>query len=133
MITIRSYTPSDYSALKSLYVEVGWFDPETDKESRINANPDSILLAYEDNELIGSVSLLNTGRHALFFRFITKKNGNGKDIHKVLLEEGEKRFKQMGFAESHILALDDDKEIQQKYEEYGFIKGKKYRWFWKKN
>lgn len=132
MLDIRIYVPSNYSQLKALYDEAGRFDPETDAEKRLNTPSNTILLAYKGSELVGTVSLLNTGRHALFFRLITKPGGEENEIRRRLLESGEKKFLEMGFEESHILALGDDSKIQEKYEEYGFKKGKQYRWFWKK-
>lgn len=129
---IRSCVSSDYASLKTLYQQAGWFDEETDSEAKIAQqiakDPNSILLALDGEELIGTVTLLFTGRLGLFFRLIA----NSDKTRLALLQEGEKIFKKHGYNEVHILALELDKEKQQEYMQYGFKKGKQYRWFWKK-
>lgn len=121
---IRTYQPKDYDALKSMYENSGWFDPETDKKDRLT---DNILLAFDGSELVGTVTLLDTGRHALFFRLLGKTDS----IRNELLKKGEELFQKIGYSETHILAPEEDNPKHNEYINYGFKKGKQYRWFWK--
>lgn len=132
MVAVRRYFPSDYDALRKLYEDSGWWDEVTDAEKRINnqieKEPNSILLAYNNEKIIGTVTLLFTGRLGLFFRLV----GDTKEIRTLLLQSGEEIFKETGYSETHIIAPDDDIERQKEYTEYGFKLGKNYMWFWKK-
>ncbi|HVZ12261.1 MAG TPA: GNAT family N-acetyltransferase [Patescibacteria group bacterium] len=129
---IRTYQKEDYPSLKSIYEKSGWYDAETDDEERIKdqieKNPNSILVAEEDGKIVGTVTLLFTGRLGLFFRLIS----DSAEKNSELLKAGEKIFKDEGYNEVHILAPADDTNKQNEYENYGFNSGKNYKWFWKK-
>jgi ribosomal protein S18 acetylase RimI-like enzyme len=135
-IVIRSYTPEDYQLLKRLYKSSGWFDSETDAEERVNEkirrDPQSLLVAIDKEEIVGTVSLIEDGRIAILFRLISKKGENTLSIRQRLLSEGENIFKQKGYKEAHIIAPEEDLNRQKEYEKYGFTKGNPYRWMWKK-
>lgn len=132
MISIKNCTIQDYPILKKLYEDSGWFDRETDSEekitSQIQKEPNSILLAVENDEIIGTVTLLFTGRLGLFFRLVSES----KEARAELLRRGEEIFKQHQYNEVHVIAPLNDNERQSEYEEFGFTKGKDYKWFWKK-
>lgn len=131
MLKIKPYTSKNYTALKEYYIKNGWFDEETDSQQRIDAqvsaNTDSVLLALEGDEIVGTTTLLFTGRIGLFFRLI----GDTPDIRKKLLRHGELLFNRHGYSEVHIMAPTDSSELQKEYESRGFKKGRSYSWFWK--
>ncbi len=134
MILIRRYSPEDYPALKKLYQATGWFDAQTDAKDRINQqitkDPDAILLAVEDDKMTGSITLLDTGRLALFFRLVAEEKR--PEVKIKLLQEGEKIFYKKGYNEAHIICSEEDELRQQEYTSYGFTAGRNYKWFWKK-
>lgn len=131
-IQIRSYTSGDYPSVKKLYKDSGWFDPETDAEERLKIkserDAESLLVALERENIIGTLSLIEDGRIALFFRLI----GTAEEIRNTLLKAGEEVFKKRGYKEVHIISLEEDHNRQSDYETYGFKKGNLYRWMWKK-
>jgi ribosomal protein S18 acetylase RimI-like enzyme len=135
-VTISKYAQRDYTALKQLYQTSGWFDPETDSEERIRTqieqDENAILLARDDEQLVGTVTLLFAIRLGLFFRLVTQETEHAADIRSKLLTKGEEIFKEKGYNEVHIIAPESDTERQEEYEQYGFKKGAEYRWFWKK-
>lgn len=128
---IRPYIPEDYSALKRLYEKAGWFDVLVDSEEILNIQiknaPNSILVAISENKVIGSVTLLATGRLALFFRLVY----TDKIVIKPLLEKGEKFFVDKGYKRFDIVAPEQDLVRHKEYLNAGFNKGDGYRWFWK--
>lgn len=71
-IAIRPYQPNDYNSLKKVYEAFKWFDPETDSEGRLNnksqRDPESLLVAIVEDEIVGTVSLIEDGRIALFLQ-----------------------------------------------------------------
>jgi hypothetical protein len=135
-IQIRNYEPNDYQAVRQLYKDSGWFDPETDAEERLKAkserDPQSLLVATDPDNILGTVSLIEDGRIALFFRLVTKDGDDAPAVRKRLLAEGEVIFKQKGYNESHIIAPESDTDRQNEYQQNGFQKGNPYRWMWKK-
>ena len=135
-IEVRNYNPGDYPAVKQLYDNSGWFDPETDAEDRLNAkserDPQSLLVAIQDDDLVGTVSLIEDARIAIFFRLVIKEAPNSDDIRSKLLSQGETIFQKKGYREAHIIAPEEDISRQQEYEQDGFQKGNPYRWMWKK-
>jgi hypothetical protein len=136
---IRYYLPSDYSQLIKLYQTSGEFkvDEITDSEDnikrKIERDPKSILLAEENGELLGSVSIIEDGRIALLFRFVAKGSNEEKEnISKQILHEAESLLKDRGYEEVHnTVPLDDLTALTEK-EGIGFTKGNAYMWFWKK-
>ncbi len=130
-MTIRPYTSLDYIYIRKLYEESGWFDELVDSENKLNEqtskDPDSILVATNNNEIIGSVSLLATGCLALFFRLIAPN----EEVKKLLLAKGEEFFRVKGYKRIDIIAPEEDLSRQKEYADYGFNKGNLYRWFWK--
>lgn len=132
MFEIRFYTPSDYSELRGLYESSGWWDDETDSEERIRhqiqKHPDSILVCVENGKIIGTTTLLFTERLGLFFRLIANK----VEVRRELLKRGEEIFKEKGYKETHVIAQEENVNQHKVLEEYGFNKGRLFRWFWKK-
>lgn len=136
VIQIRSYNPGDYSSVKQLYEDSGWFDGETDAEERLKAkserDPQSLLIAINPDDVVGTVSLIEDGRIAIFFRLVTRDGEDAPQIRAKLLTAGETIFKDRGYSEAHIIAPEEDQSRQNEYEQNGFQKGNPYRWMWKK-
>ena len=78
---VRQYKTSDYERLKALYLDSltfgGQFDEARDAASRlqkkIESDPDAILVAEQDGELVGSVSIIDDGRVACYFDLPCRK------------------------------------------------------------
>lgn len=132
-IQIRSYKPDDYPKLRELYKKAGWFDDSVDSKNRVNTqirkDPNSILVAVSGNKIVGTLTLLATGRLALFFRLVTEKDQ--PDIRGRLLKRGEKIFTRKGYSRLDIIAPEEDTARHKEYARGGFKKGNSYRWFWK--
>ena len=98
-IQIRSYKPEDYTKIRKLYKRSGWFDNAVDSkemlDKQIRKDPDSILVAILECRIVGTLTLLSTGRLALFFRLVTEENKS--DIRSQLLRRGEKVFAEKGY------------------------------------
>src|SRR4051794_13609004 len=89
-LDVRRYTLIDYLSVKELYEAAGVFDPETDAEERLLAkveeNPDSILVATDENgTVLGTVSLIEDGRIAILFRLVVKQGAHEHVIRMQLL------------------------------------------------
>lgn len=134
-IEIKKYDDSNYSALVALYKSSNEFDFDevTDsKESiskKIEKDPESVLLAYDEEKLVGSVSIIEDGRIALLFRLVTKMDSG--DVAQKLISHAEEILSRRGYKEVHITGPSGNQVATALREGSGFKKGKRYDWFWK--
>ena len=134
---IRSYYPSDYSALKALYLDGstfgGQFDEARDGEARlrakIEAEPDAILVAFAENTLLGSVSLIDDGRVAWLFRFAVRNDRS--DVAEALHERALDILRRRGHTQVVVYSPADDAALTARYEKLGFVRGNAFLAFWK--
>lgn len=134
---VRSYEPSDYEQLKSLYLESdtfgGQFDEARDASDRlknkIEADPDAILVAIEDEKVIGSVSLIDDGRVAWLFRF-TVPLGD-VTATQALHDKAVAILKARGHSQVLVYTPVGNTSLDSRYNQLGFTKGSDYTCFWK--
>jgi hypothetical protein len=129
---IRSYKPADYNEVQNLYKNSGWFDESIDSKEmlskQIRKSPGSILVALAENEIVGTVSMLATGRLALIFRLIA----NDENVRGQLLIQAELFLVKKGYERIDVVAPEEDHVRHEEYLRNGFTKGNPYRWFWKR-
>lgn len=136
---IRFYKSSDYQQLIALYKKSDQFkfDEVTDSESgitrKIEKDPESLLVTEENQQIVGSVSIIEDGRIALLFRLVADSTNSNKDeILKSLVEKAEAIVKDRGYLEVHNTAPTNDLNALMEREKLGFKQGDTYTWFWKK-
>ena len=132
----RFYTSKDYQSLIQLYKNSSEFefDEITDSlealERKINKDSQSILVAYDNHELVGSVSIIEDGRIAILFRLVATDNDT--TITTQLIARAENLLVEKGFEEVHSIAPIDNQAAEEIREKSKFTKGNTYHWFWKK-
>lgn len=135
-MTIRPYQAGDYRWVKQIYEDTGFYDEITDSEERINRklerDPQSILVAEDSNEVVGTVSLIEDGRIAWLFRLFIQKDHLEQGVELQLIEAATAIAKERGYNEVHIFAPEEKEQLKAVYIEQGFARGNLYRWFWKK-
>lgn len=80
-MNIRPYSLEDYGQVIDLYRQTdlygGQFDENCDSKERlrkrVEADPDAILVAEQEGEIVGTVSLIEDGRVAWLFRFAVQQ------------------------------------------------------------
>jgi len=134
---VRQYQSSDYEQLKRLYLDSstygGQFDEARDAEERlqkrIEADPDAILVAEDDGNVIGTVSLIDDGRVAWLFRFAVK-NAH-MEVTQLLHDEAIKLLKNRGHKQVLVYTPVGNTGLNDRYEKLGFTKGSDYSCYWK--
>jgi predicted N-acetyltransferase YhbS len=134
---VRSYEPSDYEQLKALYLDSdtfgGQFDEARDASDRlkkkIEADPDAILIAVEDDRVVGSVSLIDDGRVAWLFRFAVPLDG--ADTAQALHDKAVAILKARGHSQVLVYTPVGNTDLDGRYNQLGFTKGSDYTCFWK--
>ncbi len=134
---IRSYEPTDYEQLKALYLASdtfgGQFDEARDASDRlkkkIEADPDTILVAVEANKIIGTVSLIDDGRVAWLFRFAVPLSDT--NTTRALHDKAVAVLKARGHSQVLVYTPVGNSSLDGRYDQLGFTKGGDYTCFWK--
>ncbi len=134
---VRQYKTSDYERLKALYLDSstfgGQFDEARDAANRlqkkIEADPDAILVAEQDGELVGSVSIIDDERVAWLFRFAVPQDK--LDVAQALHGKAIATLKERGHAEVLVYTPVGNQELDSRYEQLGFTRGGDYTCYWK--
>lgn len=134
---IRPYHPNDYDQVKALYLDGskfgGQFDEARDSAERlkkkIEADPDAILVAEEDDKILGTVSIIDDGRVAWLFRFavIADSRNVAQSLHDGAIEI----LKSRGHTQVLVYSPVGNQPLDTRYTELGFTKGSDYTCHWK--
>jgi hypothetical protein len=134
---VRSYEPSDYEQLKALYLDSdtfgGQFDEARDASDRlrkkIEADPDAILVAIEDEIIVGTVSLIDDGRVAWLFRFAVPLDNIATS--QALHDKAIAILRSRGHSQVLVYTPVGNTDLDSRYSQLGFTKGSNYTCFWK--
>ena len=134
---VRQYKASDYEQLKALYLDSSTFGGQFDEardaadrlQKKIEADPDAILVAEQEDKIVGSVSLIDDGRVAWLFRFAVLQ-GN-PDVAKALCDKALDVLKSRGHAEVLVYTPVGNQDLYDRYEQLGFTRGGDYTCYWK--
>jgi len=138
-VTIRPYQPTDYEQVVALYQQSelygGQFDENRDSEERlqkrIEADPHAILVAEQDNKIVGTVSLVEDGRVAWLFRFAVRKGEQEHAIAQGLSDAALTALKAKGHNQVLVYAPVGNERLDSRYEKLGFNQGGDYTCYWK--
>ena len=135
IITIRSYNPQDYQGVKDTLKDAGLFNEDMDAEIRytnkIFSSPDSILIAWDGQQIIGCIVIVEEWG-PLLFRLAIRQSYRNKGIGSSLLENAEMYLRKKYHREAHLLVDDSDRDLIRFYEKRGYQKGNVFRWLVKK-
>jgi hypothetical protein len=133
---IRSYRDTDYEKLKELYQHPEWyggiFDEARDSRERlakkIEDDSEAIMVYEQDDELLGTISLIEDGRVAWFYRFIAKDFE--PQITRELYDAAIAVLKSRGHTQVLVYSAVDDAGLDARYQSLGMNKGSNYSCFW---
>ncbi|MEK6847931.1 MAG: GNAT family N-acetyltransferase [Nanoarchaeota archaeon] len=131
MTEIRNYQVSDFPQVReilergNLYWEPS--DNEQALERKIRQCPDSILVAVEDERVVGTQFIVEDFL-PLMFRLAVHPDYKGRGVGKALMQQGEQILRQKGYNHVNILVALNDTELQRYYERQGYKKGNTYSW-----
>lgn len=136
---VRQYNSKDYEAVAALYKRTelygGQFDENRDSKERlrkrIEADPDAILVAEHNGDVVGTVSLIEDFRIAWLFRFVVDQNEQEAKIATELCDRAVKILKSKGHNQVLVYTPLENKKLNSRYERLGFNKGSNYACYWK--
>lgn len=137
-MNIRPYQPTDYEAIKALYLQSdlygGQFDEARDSAQKLaqvtHRDPQSILVCEADGQIQGTISLIENGRVAWLFRFAVKKDAHEATATEALHNAACNILRQRGHTEVLVYTPLDNKNLDQRYLNLGMTKGSAYSCFW---
>ncbi len=135
-ITIRPYKNEDYQDIQKLLIDTGlYFEAIDTKEhfaKKLQNDPESILVAIEQNKIIGTVFLLqDNGWVAFVFHLAVNKNYQGKGVGRKLMEEAEKIIRRRNGYQIHALVDTKNDKVIGFYNNLGFYPDGEYLWMLK--
>jgi ribosomal protein S18 acetylase RimI-like enzyme len=139
-MNIRNYTDSDYDQLMAIYDQSELYggqrnDNRDSKEKIQNViaqDPESIIIAEDAGNIVGTVSLIEDGRVAWLFRFAALKLDNEAEILKQLQAHAINILKSRGHNQVLVYSPSGNSNLDARYAELlGFERGNDYTAFWK--
>lgn len=122
-VILRNYSTDDYVALRTILEEGDLFVPAWDTEERlkkrITQREDSIIVATNNDEIVGCIYIVDD-IIPLIFRLAVKKEYRKKGIGKMLIKEAEKRLKENGHTEVAIFVHEENDELKKWYGRQGY-------------
>jgi len=134
MAEIRNYNPSDFPHVKAILEEGKLFYEQIDNagalEKKIKQAPDTIIVAIEEERVVGTVVII-PDFFPFLFRLAVHPDFRKRGIGRQLMQRGEEILKSKGYDHVNILVASNDLELQEYYERQGYEKGKNYTWMFK--
>jgi ribosomal protein S18 acetylase RimI-like enzyme len=137
MLNIRFYNSTiDYPAVKSLYSDSstygGQFDEARDSENRlrtlIEQKPEAILVAENDSNIVGTVTIFEDGRSVWLYRFAVKNQD--MEVNKILWDYVKEICKRLGHTQVLVYAPEGNDAFEERYTKLGFTKGGNFTAYW---
>lgn len=134
---IRNYKIGDYESVVTLYKDSttygGQFDEDRDSQERLEKltreKPDAILIAEDNGNIVGTVTLFEDGRLVWLFRFAAKENSI--NVMRELYLEAVKILKSKGHKQVLVYAPTGDSRFEKRYLELGFNGGDDYTCYYR--
>src|SRR5579872_7566210 len=109
---LRTYKSTDYQKLKALLLANGMYyeliDNEKALQEKISKFPDTIVIAQENDEIIGCCYFIIDPTHEYVMHLCVKEGFRSMGIGTKLLEEVEKRIKRLNSKHEPILLVEED-------------------------
>ncbi|HSX29154.1 MAG TPA: hypothetical protein VLE73_01185 [Candidatus Saccharimonadales bacterium] len=133
---IRIYTEDDYEALEQLYQHSEWYGGQFSKArdgrerlaTKIAEDPASLWVYERNDELIGSVSIVEDGRMAMLFRLVVQDNDPA--VTKELYDHAVSILRSRGHEQVLVYTPVGDKDLCARYEQLGMHRGNDYTCYW---
>jgi len=136
MVSIRYYKNSDYEGVKQTLQEGKLYDDVWESEKnlkrKIKRDPKSILLAINDNKIVGCVFIVEDGWNAFIWRLSVRKKYRRQGIGKMLMQKAEEIIKKRGIKESSIFVDAKNYYLKQWYRKQRYLKTSDYTFLYKK-
>jgi ribosomal protein S18 acetylase RimI-like enzyme len=136
MVEIEFYKDSNYEEVKSILLESKMYDKvwETREnlKRKIKMDPESILVAIEDNKIVGCTFLTDGGWNAFIFRVCVSESHRKHGIGSMLLKKAEEIIKKRGIKEVDILVDPKKDHLKSWYSKKNYLDASEWTFMYKK-
>ncbi|GEM_PF-1511079 len=136
MVSIRYYKDSDYEEIKQVLQEGNLYDDvweaRQNLKQKIIRDPQSILIAEENNHVIGCVFIVEDGWTAFIWRLSVRKEYRKKGVGLMLMQKAEEIVRTRGIKELSLFADTKNTLLKEWYQKQKYIKTSDYTFMYKK-
>ncbi|HEY8962824.1 MAG TPA: hypothetical protein VIN59_00010 [Alphaproteobacteria bacterium] len=131
---IRNYRSEDYDQVKALYLQGdlygGQFDEARDSYEKLDIatkiDPQCILVYERDDKILGTISLIETGRVAWLYRFAAKDQA----VIEALYKSACAILKMRSHSQVLVYTPAGNTTLKQRYADLGMEQGYDYTCYW---
>jgi len=121
---IRSFRLGDYAAITQIWRETGLEQTGTESldalAKQLAWDSDLVLIAEEENQVIGVVVGTIDGSRAYFYRLAVRPDAQGTGVGRKLVEALENKFKQRGVNRVLIMVNQENERVLPFYHSLGY-------------
>ncbi len=88
----------------------------------IEKDPEALILAVDNNEIIGTIIAGWNGWRSGLYRLAVRDDRRGKGIGRLLVERALERFASFGVTRVDAMVLDDNEAAHRAWASYGFTR-----------
>jgi ribosomal protein S18 acetylase RimI-like enzyme len=123
-LLVRSYLPPDREGLVNLWSVCGlvrpWNDPYRDIDRKLARDPENLLVAEHDGEVVGSVMVGYEGHRGWVNYLAVHPDHRGRGLGRRLMERAEELLGQLGCAKVNLQVRSSNEEAIGFYRRIGY-------------
>ena len=121
---MRPLTDADVDPVVGLWHAAGltrpWNDPYDDIRRARAVWPDLILVAVDENEIVGAVMAGYDGHRGWLYYLASAPNRRGRGIGRLLVAEAESRLRELGCPKVMLMVRADNTSVLEFYDRMDF-------------
>lgn len=121
---IRNYKDSDFPKLEQLLKDIGIYYEPLDKKDifkkKVEYDPESIILAEDDDKLIGTVFIIYDPWNSCVYHLGVQPDYRNRGIANKLMDKAEERLKARGINEITLFVEEENSKVVEFYKKRGW-------------
>ncbi len=136
MVLIKFYKDDFYEDVKQILQEGNLYDETWEAREnlkrKIERDPQSILIADVNEEIVGCVFIVEDGWNGFIWRLCVKKSHRKKGIGLLLMQKAEEIIKNRGIKEASLFVDSKNEYLKKWYQKQDYIKTSDWTFLYKK-
>ena len=121
---IRDLTPADFPAVVELWEQAGltrpWNPPETDLQRALDGATSTVLGAYYDEQLVGTVMVGNDGHRGWIYYLAVGESHRSTGLGRQLMAAGETWLHEHGAVKVQLMIRTSNAAVLSFYDHLGY-------------